>query len=1397
MARRQDTFDLRSQLQYTTEDDTSHLGQNVVSYSDDELSADAELELDGEQEQHSMIEDDSDTEERYSDEDDRSSSLSIPNESIDFDLVYSLHSFAATVEGQASVVKGDSLVLMDDTNSYWWLVRVLKTQEIGYIPAENIETPFERLARLNKHRNVDLASATQAEMQSGLQDTRDRFLSARIAGSSPSPSPSSPNTNTTSRAHKSRSVIFDRSAYFSRYPPAIWRDLEEGEEDYETDGEDEFDVGTYAQERLVHPGDANPDSFGEEFDGIQGIGGEGQGEMDMSWEDAGAGQEEQRRVLEAQAQIVEAERMQQLQRQQIEEQRRVQQQQLAQQQQQATAIAQQQATAQAQAAAGQQVRRSDSREQISAGDSPTTRTLDPATASETRKISVTPSIAQEAGSGGPLLPSAIMARQEDDRKRTREEIEALEEAARKKARASTVQSQSVSPAPLSPQPGQQQQRGPAKLTKERPSASSDDEGGKRAKSGLLSKFFGGRKDKHKDKGSNNSISESNEGSGTLGRPSDDSGSGRSGSVQSHTPTPTPSTTTAVPGSAQSPASQHAQQLRNRDQEQMALYQQYLNRSPASPPEVQPSYGMMSAPLMSTSSASSSSMNMLSPASAEIGGVGGGRKPRPGSLLIGPGGGLDGPAVPELSVIRVFAGKKVQTEATFKTVLLNSNTSAAELVRQAMQRFRLPQGEDPSDYYLTVKQIEGSSAVLRPEEHPLVVFEGLVEQALEMPKVKRSSVGSISSIASNLSMHPAIKKLAMNDFTDDSAVKFYLNRRRDPGEESLVSDEGDLTITAESVLDESMSGGGGMGGGMGQSLTVPGGGGGMAQERFMSPSVRFAMKVLIYPVDLPDDMIFDPITEAIVFKNTLRSPQPSSQPPQSQQAPFRRKIFLFPKNITVAEVIEIGLERFGISEGVVDGGDEVEDKSTKRRSSSRVRYVLKVSVDGKERELGMSSKIIDAYPRPPTYKSNDRTPNKRRSVDSMQILGTPDDVSPDDPIFVLRRATTYRPSTARHPAPLDDVALHHLHKNRDSASSTSSGGGGGGGGGGGSSGVGLSRAELIAAQREAQRASQRAMLGPQANASRGTDVRLPGGALLRSTRATQDSRVKYVYVPPGNGGGPVDVSEIVEEEYAPGGVSAGGRDLLAGAGQDGRMERVLGRIRTQGSGQATIDSIASLYSGSDDGEDGEERSETPTLNSAFNPKGHSRTDSQQRVLSPVSMGTGSRNATPVQQPPHLRSMSSASVMSGESGYRTAIGSPVPSSVAHSSSSHSHSRANTTTPTQMSHGHGHQGFGALGNGYGSGKPKVYVPRDDFGVGRMMSIIELAGLAGKAQDAEEKEREKRARDPLEDVLFGRDVRGVVGGLHPAVRDIYEGGVKGLEEMDRVLDEVLMSMSGQSQTA
>jgi hypothetical protein len=72
---------------------------------------------------------------------------------------------------------------------------------------------------------------------------------------------------------------------------------------------------------------------------------------------------------------------------------------------------------------------------------------------------------------------------------------------------------------------------------------------------------------------------------------------------------------------------------------------------------------------------------------------------------------------------------------------------------------------------------------------LACFEGLVEAiAVDMllMRVKRSSVGSISSVASNLIMHPAIKKLPMNDFTNDSAVKFYFNRWTPPSADTRTT-----------------------------------------------------------------------------------------------------------------------------------------------------------------------------------------------------------------------------------------------------------------------------------------------------------------------------------------------------------------------------------------------------------------------------------------------------------------------------------------------------------------------------------------------------------------------------------------------------------------------------------
>jgi hypothetical protein len=109
-------------------EDYQHYGQN-----DDDVYEEYDEDLDD------VLVNNNNNNRQEQDDDDTGSELSIPDPNIDFDMVYALHTFAATVEGQASVVRGDALTLLDDSNSYWWLVKVLKTAEVGYIPAENIE----------------------------------------------------------------------------------------------------------------------------------------------------------------------------------------------------------------------------------------------------------------------------------------------------------------------------------------------------------------------------------------------------------------------------------------------------------------------------------------------------------------------------------------------------------------------------------------------------------------------------------------------------------------------------------------------------------------------------------------------------------------------------------------------------------------------------------------------------------------------------------------------------------------------------------------------------------------------------------------------------------------------------------------------------------------------------------------------------------------------------------------------------------------------------------------------------------------------------------------------------------------------------------------------------------
>jgi hypothetical protein len=159
----------------------------------------------------------------------------------------SRHTFLATVEGQASVVKGDSLLLLDDANSYWWLVRVLKTEDVGYIPAENVETPYERLARLNKHRNIDIAAPTKEE--SAIGESREREAQAaapsnklkNFIGWKTRNNSSAPPDEVEVEEREGRRVFFS-SPTFVDHPGVTWSSDEEDDDDDDDHHPDDMEL---------------------------------------------------------------------------------------------------------------------------------------------------------------------------------------------------------------------------------------------------------------------------------------------------------------------------------------------------------------------------------------------------------------------------------------------------------------------------------------------------------------------------------------------------------------------------------------------------------------------------------------------------------------------------------------------------------------------------------------------------------------------------------------------------------------------------------------------------------------------------------------------------------------------------------------------------------------------------------------------------------------------------------------------------------------------------------------------------------------------------------------------------------------------------------------------------
>jgi len=750
---------------------------------------------------------------------------------------------------------------------------------------------------------------------------------------------------------------------------------------------------------------------------------------------------------------------------------------------------------------------------------------DPAHASnDVKRITVTPNVAQGAN-GSPLLPSAVMQQQQNgpgSRNVSGQSTNSLHSV--------TSNSSLRSSEPASP---------PKKIKK----SSKEDlaEGGEKKKKGVLSGLFS-RKGKDKDKkgisSSDNRNSEDSQASMVEGSPASQSRYSLDDSPKRPMVTINERQENDQPQPAAAAAVQHSYRLQQRDQAlQQSYSSKYLKSSPSSD---------SSSPIAEQAAAAVAQ----SAAAMRLSAMNGGSTNRPPSLMFSPN-----PAGPPLlNVMRVFAGDHIRSEASFKTVLLNETTTSSDLIRQAMQRFSLKGAAEPTAdimYYLTIKDMSGEEMELASPERPLPAFQEVVARWSEddethVKKVRRSSISSISSMMS-LSNHPAIAKLGMNDYGDDSAVKIYLNRRR-PGSMQVgtgmpepASEFSSYSTQLSTVQEASPNKVLALQDGSGTStpprrnpgLTVNVGSSQASPERFSSPSAKFTIQLLIHQSDLPDGSAFDPASDSIISRQVVRDRMAAGHPSPPMGPVPRRRLFILPRNATVVEAIEQGLERFGILEGVVDGGDDVESKAGDRRSGTKVRYTLSAVRDGdgkslsacirndlmSERALFPSSKLLEAYTVPPKMRPVEKSTKeqRRRSRDVSLTLGDAGEVLPTDPVFILRRvnpksfgARTINPGALQsqqrqQPSPHDTPRASDRNPK--------------------------SPQEIIAAQRAASRATQEALISAQENQSQGVDVVVRDKGTIRSSRLLEPNGaevLRYSYID--DDGETYDISELLEEEW---------------------------------------------------------------------------------------------------------------------------------------------------------------------------------------------------------------------------------------------------------------------------
>jgi len=407
----------------------------------------------------------------------------------------------------------------------------------------------------------------------------------------------------------------------------------------------------------------------------------------------------------------------------------------------------------------------------------------------------------------------------------------------------------------------------------------------------------------------------------------------------------------------------------------------------------------------------------------------------------------------------------------------------------------------------------------------------------------------------------------------------------------------------------------------------------------------------------------------------------------------------------------------------------------------------------------SSKIADAYPWLPQYRNITPTgTNKRRSLDPSLLYGSIEDVRSDDPVFVIRRATSYRTSTSRRRSsvPLDEIALSKIHRESSSSysSDTTSGGDEG-------KLKQPSPQEIIAAQRAVTRATQHAIVSAQSNSVRGVDVLLPGNAMLRSSRYDADERMRYSYVEPD--GETYDISDIIEEEWRE---VDNDNDLLRDVlirNKDGigeRLDRFINKIR-KGKQKEKEPSNT-----------GSDAHSVLASNRSVSPSEYSvDTEIPSRSVTPGSAGLLSKLMNGIEQNAQNLDgkLSRPGTVTPTSGFRTTFANHTRRHPSVTSVTSDYSDYGATAHSNLSRVDEERAISTKAQP----RRRVVLPKDDFGLSQMMSIIEFRALKPKA-------KEVPPPHPVDEFLFG--IPFDLDALHPEIRDIYAPAFKQFEETDKV---------------